>query len=83
MSQGILGFKYEAENHDTGMTVLAGLPIYLDLMHAMRMPQEKKRVAGKAFIPVPNEHLRGLVKVNRGVVSFIQRHSPQKTATLD
>jgi hypothetical protein len=38
MSQGILGFKYEEEKHDTGMTGLAGLPIYLDLMHAMGLP---------------------------------------------
>jgi hypothetical protein len=35
MSQGVLRFKYEEENHATGMTDLAGLPIYLDLLHAM------------------------------------------------
>ena len=34
MSQGVLGFKYEEEKHDTGMTGLAGLPVYLDLLHA-------------------------------------------------
>ena len=39
MSQGILGFKYEEERHDTGMTGLAGLPVYLDLMHGMRLPE--------------------------------------------
>ena len=39
MSQGILGFKYEEEKHDTGMTSLAGLPVYLDLMHAMGLPE--------------------------------------------
>ena len=39
MSQGILGFKYEEEKHDTGMTGLAGLPVYLDLMHAMGLPE--------------------------------------------
>jgi hypothetical protein len=172
MSQGILGFKYEEEKHDTGMTSLAGLPVYLDLMHAMGLPeligrhlkergwtdaqmvsslimlnlaggdcmedlskvekdegffrilrrvgqrrerreqdrrwrkeqkrsvpsassafwylsafhdgeQEKKRVDGKAFIPVPNEHLRGLVKVTQGVAAFVQKRTPQKTATLD
>jgi hypothetical protein len=178
MSQGILGFKYEEEKHATGMTGLAGLPVYLDLMHTMGLPeligrhlqvkqrgwtdaqmvsslmllnlaggdcvedlskvekdegfcqvlrrvgqqgmkrrerreqdrrwrkeqkrsvpsassafrylsafhdgeQEKKRVEGKAFIPVPNEHLRGLVKVNQGVVAFVQKRSVQKTATLD
>jgi len=35
MSQGVLGFKYEEEKRDTGMTGLAGLPVYLDLMKAM------------------------------------------------
>ena len=35
MSQGILGFKYEEEKHDTGMTGLSGLPVYLELMKAM------------------------------------------------
>src|SRR4030042_548418 len=39
MSQGVLGFKYEEERHDTGMTGLAGLPIYLDLLHAMGLPE--------------------------------------------
>jgi hypothetical protein len=31
MTQGILPFKYEEEKKDTGMTALAGLPVYLDL----------------------------------------------------
>jgi hypothetical protein len=39
MSQGVLSFKYEEEKHDTGMTGLAGLPIYLDLMQAMGLPE--------------------------------------------
>ena len=39
MSQGVLGFKYEEEKHDSGMTGLAGLPIYLDLLHAMGLPE--------------------------------------------
>jgi hypothetical protein len=39
MSQGILGFKYEEEKHDTGMTSMAGLPVYLDLMVAMGLPE--------------------------------------------
>jgi hypothetical protein len=28
MSQGILGFKYEEEKQDTGMTGLSGLAVY-------------------------------------------------------
>jgi Transposase DDE domain group 1 len=178
MSQGVLGFKYEEEKHDTGMTGLAGLPVYLDLMHAMGLPeqigchlqvkqrgwtdaqmvlslmllniaggecvddlskvekdagfcrilrrveqqgmrraerremerrwrkerwrsvpspsaafrylsafhdgdQDAKRVSGKAFIPVPNGHLRGLAKVNQGMAAFMQKRDPQKIATLD
>jgi hypothetical protein len=178
MAQGVLGFKYEEERRDTGMTGMAGLPVYLDLMHAMSLPeligrhlrvkqrgwtdaqlvtslmllniaggecvedldtlekdegfcrilrrveqqgmrraerremerrwrgksersipsastvfrylsefhdkeQEKKREKGKAFIPVPNEHLRGLVKVNQGMAAFMQKRVAAKTATLD
>ena len=45
--------------------------------------QEKLRIDGKAFIPAPNEHLRGLVKVNADMVGFMQSHNPQKVATLD
>ena len=39
MSQGVLGFKYEEEKHDTGMTGLSGLPVYLDLLQAMGLPE--------------------------------------------
>jgi hypothetical protein len=39
MSRGVLGFQYEEEKRDTGMTGLAGLPVYLDLMHAMCLPE--------------------------------------------
>ena len=31
MPQGVLSYKYEEEKTDTGMTALAGLPVYLDL----------------------------------------------------
>ena len=31
MAQGVLPYKYEEEKNDTGMTALAGLPLYLDL----------------------------------------------------
>jgi len=31
MAQGVLPYKYEEEGTDSGMTALAGLPIYLDL----------------------------------------------------
>ena len=31
MTQGVLPFKYEEEKIQSGMTALAGLPVYLDL----------------------------------------------------
>jgi hypothetical protein len=31
MPQGVLPCKYEEENTETGLTALAGLPVYLDL----------------------------------------------------
>lgn len=45
--------------------------------------EEKKREKGKAFIPEPNEHLRGLMKVNRDLVASVQKHRPATEATLD
>jgi hypothetical protein len=178
MSQGVLGFKYEEEKHETGMTGLAGLPVYLELIRAMGLPelignhlqvkergwtdaqivlslmlmnisggdcvedlrkvekdegfcrilrrvepqgmsrserreverrwrkqswrivpspsavfrylsafhdldQESKRKAGKAFIPLSNVHMQGLVKVCQGMVAFVQKRSAEKIATLD
>jgi len=172
------GFKYEEEKHDTGMTGLAGLPLYLDLVQAMGLPelighhlqvkqrgwtdaqmvlslmllnisggdcvedlgkvqkdegfcrilrrveqqgmrrserremdrrwrkerrrsvpspsaafrylsafhdadQDSKRITGKAFIPVPNEHLLGLARVNQEMAVFMQKRDSQKIATLD
>ena len=54
---------------------------YLSAFHDQ--DQEEKREAGKAFIPDPNEHLKGLYAVNRDLVAFAQAKSPQTTATLD
>lgn len=45
--------------------------------------QEKFRQVGKAFIPAPNEHLRGLGAVNRDVVGMVQANHPCRVATLD
>lgn len=180
MSQGILPFKYEEEKKDTGMTALAGLPIYLDLAsvmgvhesiakhlhikhqgwtdkqtlmslillnhaggdcvndlvklendtgfcevlrrveqgelkrrdrreqdrrwrkeHVRTVPspssvfrylsafhdaaQEALRTESdiKAFIPVPNENLKGLSRINADMISYLQCRHPQKIATLD
>ncbi len=177
MAQGLVAFKYEEETKETGMTGLAGLPVYLELaqkaglcssitehlrvrqggqgwsdqqvvmslillnlaggdcvedirvleadegfceilqkaqMQGMNRKQrreelmrwrkekkravpsasailrylgafhdgeeEKKRHKGKAFIPEPNEHLRGFTKVNAALAGFAR---VQEIATLD
>ena len=54
---------------------------YLSVFH--NEDEEEKREVGKAFIPDQNEHLKGLCLVNRDLVEFAQKRSPQTTATLD
>ena len=178
MPQGVLSYKYEEEKRTSGMTALAGLPVYLDLasvlglgdhirthlqvktqgwtdeqmilslillnlaggdcvddlkilekdegfckvlsrvetkgltrqqrrsqerrwrkkqhrsvpspsalfryLEAFHDPlEEKKREQGKACIPAPNQHLQGLIKVNRNFVASIQKRHSRTEATLD
>lgn len=180
MAQGVLKFKYEEEKKSSGMTALAGLPVYLDFSYISglydsirkqvnvrenaqgwsdlevlsslillniaggdcvddlrilekdegfvevlrkvenyKLPrkerrelerrhrkgmertipssssvfrylskfhneeEESKRKAHKAFIPLDNEYLKGLKKVNEDFLSFMQLKSPEKKATLD
>jgi hypothetical protein len=45
--------------------------------------QEGLREPGRAFIPLPNEALRGLCKVNADLVGFVQNNRVEQTATLD
>ncbi len=46
--------------------------------------QEELRCLGeKAFIPAPNENLKGLVQVNKDLLSFLQAQNSERTATLD
>ncbi|MFA5810629.1 MAG: IS1380 family transposase [Thermoleophilia bacterium] len=45
--------------------------------------QEARRVAGRAFIPASNEHLRSLARVNQDLLRFAQLKAPQGEATLD
>ena len=35
LPQGVLGFQYEADRSSGGLTSLAGLPLYLDLIEAI------------------------------------------------
>jgi hypothetical protein len=49
LPQGVLGFQYEAEPANAGLTSLAGLPLYLDLIHASGLAEairQHVRVAG-------------------------------------
>jgi hypothetical protein len=49
LAQGVLGFQYEEEGSSTGLTSLAGLPLYLDLVKASGLGaaiQEHVRLAG-------------------------------------
>ena len=54
---------------------------YLEMFHDAG--EEAMREAHRAFIPAPNEGLRGLWKVNADLMGFVQNHSPQREATLD
>ena len=46
MPQGVLPYKYDVEQKATGMTALAGLPAYLDLVHALRLDDAADRCLG-------------------------------------
>jgi hypothetical protein len=54
---------------------------YLEAVHDPG--EERKREPGKAFIPAPNEHLRGLQRANRDFMASIQKRHPEREATLD
>lgn len=43
MSQGILPYQYEEEKNKSGMTSLAGLPLYLDLVRSMGLSESLGR----------------------------------------
>jgi hypothetical protein len=43
MPQGVLPFKYEEEVTGGGMTALAGLPLYLDLVHVVGLRESIDR----------------------------------------
>jgi Transposase DDE domain group 1 len=54
---------------------------YLEAFHDPL--QEKKREKGKASIPASNQHLQGLIKVNRDFIASVQSRHPSTDATLD
>lgn len=46
LPQGVLGFQYEADRSSGGLTSLAGLPLYLDLVEAIGLGAAIRHVAG-------------------------------------
>src|SRR4030042_704017 len=48
---------------------------YLSAFHDPE--QENLRQPGRAFIPAPNLHLRGLYRTNRDLLASVQHHRPQ------
>ena len=54
---------------------------YLSAFHDTEA--EKKRVGGKAFIPLSNDNMRGLSKINSEMIGFMQAQDRQEIATLD
>lgn len=59
----------------------AAIHRYLGFFHCIE--EEKKRLAGTAFIPKMNERLKSLIKINQVLVGSAQRQLPQTQATLD
>jgi hypothetical protein len=53
---------------------------YLSAFHD---EQEEARRTKGAFIPKPNDHLKGLSRINAELLKFIQMHSVNHEATLD
>ena len=49
--------------------------------------EERRKVelekGNRAFIPSPNEHLQGMLRICADMVAMIQKYRPEKTATLD
>lgn len=43
----------------------------------------EEETGGKAFVPEPNDFLRGLWRINAGILAKLQKWSPETTATLD
>ncbi len=43
LAQGVLGYQYEAERSVGGLTSLAGLPLYLDLVRSSGLASAIRR----------------------------------------
>ena len=56
---------------------------YLAKFHDTKQEELRVQSTVKAFIPAPNEHLKGMRKINRDMLEGLNAVSPQTTATLD
>jgi hypothetical protein len=56
---------------------------YLKEFHDAEQEELRKLSEVKAFIPAPNEHLKGFSKVNKDLLAILNTIIVQKTATLD
>jgi hypothetical protein len=57
--------------------------IFRYLLFFHNMTQESLRQEGKAFIPEPNDYLRGFMGVNQEMLEFLQVNRPMDVATID
>lgn len=56
---------------------------YLAQFHDAGQEEERNNSETKAFIPVPNTHLKGLMKINSDMLSSLQSQTTESVATLD
>ena len=54
---------------------------YLNLFHSQS--EEERRSQNKAFIPLSNENILGLSRINKEMLEFLQLNNPEKVATID
>ncbi|MFP5228910.1 MAG: hypothetical protein ACLGXA_14925, partial [Acidobacteriota bacterium] len=92
LPQGVLGFQYEAERSSTGVTSLAGLPLYLDLIQssgltaAIRRHQpaalDQVQVQRNRFASGPMRSARMTSKMHVSVVSDHHQNNPRRRTGL-
>jgi len=80
--KGLRGLKKRWRKEKT-RSVPSSSAVFRYLAEFHDRDQEGLRKPGKAFIPLANEALRGLCKVNRDLVGFVQNNHREETATLD
>ncbi len=56
---------------------------YLSNFYDLKQEVLRDKTDVKAFIPAPNDHLKGLERVNKDMCASINLVNPHKTATLD